>query len=69
MQVSTGAVGSILMRKKQRIFIRRHQGNRRTVLLATLVLLGLAIWAGTVQDPQLPPIYLKAAPVDAEAGR
>lgn len=67
--MSTGAVGSIVMRKKQRIFIRRHQGNRRTVLLATLVLLGLAIWAGTAQDPQLPPIYLKAAPVDVEAGR
>ncbi|VUX47626.1 hypothetical protein DF3PA_60105 [Candidatus Defluviicoccus seviourii] len=62
-------MGWIVMRKKQRIFIRRRQGNRRTVLLATLVLLGLAIWAGTAQDPQLPPIYLKAAPVDTEAGR
>lgn len=57
------------MRRKRYIFIRRRQGNRRTVLLATLVLLGLAIWAGTAQDPQLPPIYLKAAPVDIEAGR
>jgi hypothetical protein len=57
------------MRKKRRIFIRRGEGNRRTVLVATLLLLGLAIWAGTAQDPQLPPIYLKAAPVDIEAGR
>lgn len=52
------------------MFIRhRRQGNRRTVLVATLLLLGLAIWAGTAQDPELPPIYLKAAPVDIEAGR
>lgn len=69
MQGSTGAVDWIVMRKKRRIFIRRGEGNRRTVLVATLLLLGLAIWAGTAQDPQLPPIYLKAAPVDIEAGR
>lgn len=57
------------MRRKRYIFVRRRQGNRRTVLLATVILLGLAIWAGTAQDPNLPPIYLKAAPVDIEAGR
>jgi hypothetical protein len=50
--------------RKRYIFARRRQRRGRIIAAAIAILLGLAIWSGSAQDPQLPPIYLKAAPFE-----
>ena len=61
--------GTLFMRKRS-IFARRKQtGQGRRLAIAIVLLLGLAVWAGTREDPNLPPIYLKAAPIDSQLGR
>ncbi len=56
--------------RKRYIFARRNRtGQGRRLALAIILLLGLAVWASTREDPNLPPIYLKAAPIDPQLGR
>jgi hypothetical protein len=53
--------------RKRYIFIHRQRtGRGRMAAVAVLLLIALAVWANTLPDPQLPAIYLKAAPVDIE---
>ncbi len=53
--------------RKRYIFARRQRdGQGRRLALAILFLVALTVWASTREDPNLPPIYLKAAPIDPQ---
>lgn len=57
-------------RRKRYVFARRNRtGQGRRLAIAIVLLFGLALWASTREDPNLPPIYLRAAPVDLQNGR
>jgi len=59
-----------MRRRKKYIFARkRRRDNGRTLLYAVMILTGLAIWSNLARDPQLPPIYLKAAPYQASVAQ
>jgi hypothetical protein len=57
-QRKTGAMG------KRHIFTHRRKAKGTPLAVAIILLFALAIWAGTGPDPDLPPIYLRAAPME-----
>jgi hypothetical protein len=52
------------MRKRYIFARKRRNGQNRAMMVAIVALFGLAVWASLGSDPELPPIYLRAAPVD-----